>query len=235
MSPMTDLRGASDAETLKALIDREIADVRTAIPGRIVSFDAATQLATVRPLIRRRVTVGANVENVDMPEIQRVPVVMPHSQTAGFSVTMPVREGDDVMLTFSDRSIDTWVQDGDDQDIPEPVASRHHDISDAIAVIGCTPENRAISGYFGGGIQIRNGDGSRHVEVTDSTVVIQAESVTITVANDNVEIESPVTRISGDVIVGGDVIVNGDTIASGVSLVNHIHTGDSGGSTSPPR
>jgi hypothetical protein len=35
-------------------------------------------------------------------------------------------------------------------------------------------------------------------------------------------------------ISGGNVTVSADVIASGISLVNHIHTGDSGGTTSPP-
>ena len=34
--------------------------------------------------------------------------------------------------------------------------------------------------------------------------------------------------------INGNVTVNGDVVASGISLDNHIHTGDSGGTTSPP-
>lgn len=38
----------------------------------------------------------------------------------------------------------------------------------------------------------------------------------------------------GGVNINGSVTVNGDVVASGKSLVNHVHTGDSGGTTSPP-
>lgn len=38
----------------------------------------------------------------------------------------------------------------------------------------------------------------------------------------------------GGVNINGNVTVSGDVVASGISLVNHIHTGDSGGTTSPP-
>jgi len=50
-------------------------------------------------------------------------------------------------------------------------------------------------------------------------------------------------HVMGDLVVDGNVTVNGstgievpngDVVASGVSLVNHTHTGDSGGTTSPP-
>ena len=38
----------------------------------------------------------------------------------------------------------------------------------------------------------------------------------------------------GGVNIDGSVTVSGDVVASGISLVNHIHTGDSGGTTSSP-
>jgi len=50
-------------------------------------------------------------------------------------------------------------------------------------------------------------------------------------------------HVMGDLVVDGNITVkgstgitvpNGDVVASGVSLVNHTHTGDSGGTTSPP-
>jgi hypothetical protein len=46
--------------------------------------------------------------------------------------------------------------------------------------------------------------------------------------------------INGDVTTNGNISINGsqtltgDCTASGISLANHIHTGDSGGKTSPP-
>ena len=51
-------------------------------------------------------------------------------------------------------------------------------------------------------------------------------------------------EVFGDLIVHGNVEVygsigikvpNGDVCASGISLVKHIHTGDDGGNTSPPK
>ena len=45
-----------------------------------------------------------------------------------------------------------------------------------------------------------------------------------------------ITAASGVTVNAPTVTVpSGDVIASGISLVHHIHTGDSGGSTSPPR
>ena len=58
----------------------------------------------------------------------------------------------------------------------------------------------------------------------------QAPSVSIELTQDGaVNITAP-----GGVNINGSVAVSGDVVASGKSLVNHVHTGDSGGTTSPP-
>ncbi|MGN0896366.1 MAG: phage baseplate assembly protein V [Succinivibrio sp.] len=48
-------------------------------------------------------------------------------------------------------------------------------------------------------------------------------------------ITAPTITLQGNVIVTGTLTTNGDTIAAGISLDNHVHTGDSGGTTSKPR
>ena len=58
----------------------------------------------------------------------------------------------------------------------------------------------------------------------------QAPSVSIELTQGGaVNITAP-----GGVNISGSVAVSGDVVASGKSLVNHTHTGDSGGTTSPP-
>ena len=44
-----------------------------------------------------------------------------------------------------------------------------------------------------------------------------------------------VINSTGGVQINGTVTVKGDVIADGISLKNHVHTGDSGGTTSPPK
>ena len=58
----------------------------------------------------------------------------------------------------------------------------------------------------------------------------QAPSVSIELTQGGaVNITAP-----GGVNISGSVTASGDMVASGKSLVNHTHTGDSGGTTSPP-
>ena len=58
----------------------------------------------------------------------------------------------------------------------------------------------------------------------------QAPSVSIELTQGGaVNITAP-----GGVNISGSVVVSGDVVAGGKSLVNHVHTGDSGGTTSSP-
>ena len=72
------------------------------IPGEILSFDPATQTATIQPLYRPRV----NNEYVSMPILQEVPVRFPRS--GGAAVTMPVNAGDKVTLRPQMRSTSSY-------------------------------------------------------------------------------------------------------------------------------
>lgn len=50
-----------------------------------------------------------------------------------------------------------------------------------------------------------------------------------------IEITAPAgLKINADISVNGSQTLTGNCVASGISLVHHVHTGDSGGTTSPP-
>jgi len=80
-------------------------------------------------------------------------------------------------------------------------------------------------------------------------LTIDAGDISVVADDGQVTIDAPQAVFTGNVHIKGDLIVegnvfvnggtgiqvpNGDVVASGVSLVNHTHTGDSGGGTSPP-
>jgi hypothetical protein len=52
-----------------------IAEIHTAIPGRIESYDAATCLANVKPLLKRRFTVD-NADGEIVQQDEEYPVIM---------------------------------------------------------------------------------------------------------------------------------------------------------------
>ena len=77
------------AAIMRAAASGALAKVHTAIPAKIVSYDAATQRAVVQPAIQGKFRAPGSEEviNVELPKIARVPVAFPSA--AGFSITWP--------------------------------------------------------------------------------------------------------------------------------------------------
>lgn len=114
-------------------------DVRVALPGCVDSvIDGATRLVNVRPMLSVR--YYGRDEVVDLPVIQRVPLVEPRTSSA--FISLPIKKGDPVLMIFSDRALENWI--GSDGSIPvEPLDIRQHDITDAFAILGGWPEAMA--------------------------------------------------------------------------------------------
>lgn len=87
------------------------------IPGEIVSYDAASQTATVQPKYRPI----HNGQAVDMPQLFEVPVDLPRTGSAG--MTFPIPAGTRVMLSPMMRSMDNY--DADDDGAPFDGRSFH--------------------------------------------------------------------------------------------------------------
>lgn len=115
-------------ELLRLAVESGLSDIHTCLPGTVESYDFATQKASVKPSIKKAYRDG---ETASMPVIEGVPVVFPRS--GGASLTFPVESGDGVLLLFSERSLENWLQQGGEQ---EPGDPRRMDLSDAIAIPG---------------------------------------------------------------------------------------------------
>lgn len=101
------------AEVIRLAIDSRLSDVHVALPGRIESYDAATQTADIKPLIKR-VIRRANGEPVEeeLPVIPGTPVVFPGA--GGFFLSFPVAVGDTGLVIFCERNLDRWRETGRD-------------------------------------------------------------------------------------------------------------------------
>jgi len=106
--------------------------MRVALPGRVESYDAATQKANVQPLIMDEDfdDLGERVAQ-RLPVVTNVPVCFPGA--GGYRVTFPMAIGNTVLLVFSSSSLDRWLSRGGEVD---PEDDRHHHISDAVAIPG---------------------------------------------------------------------------------------------------
>lgn len=203
-------------EVIKEIVRWQLSELNTAIPGRVLRYDHERQEAEVQPLIKRRLKDGRVLSRAP---ITGVPVVFPAA--GGGIITFPVEVGDTVLLVFSQRSIDRWVNsDGGEVD---PLDNRQHAISDAIALPGLYTFPNALAS-----------DPER--------VIIKFSGAQIALARDgSVEIQAPGgVRIVGNTTVQGDIEAVGEVTAdsegTAIDLSTHTHSGvqTGGGVSGPP-
>jgi hypothetical protein len=103
----------------------------TAMPAQVVSVaDFATeQTIDVKPVVRR---VYEDTTVLESPDIYSVPVMFPSA--GGGLLSFPIQVGDTVLLVFSMRSIEDWLEG--DGSVVTPSSSRAHSLTDAIAIPG---------------------------------------------------------------------------------------------------
>lgn len=161
-------------EALRAAMDGRLAEVWTALPGIVQSFDAQAQTVSVQPAIKGRVTrADGAVVSVTLPLLVDVPVIWPSG--GGFTLTFPLAAGDEALVVFASRCIDAWWQSGS---VQEPLSPRQHDLSDGIAFVGPRSQARRLPGISTENVQLRTDDGTTYLEITPGGKVrIEAEDI----------------------------------------------------------
>jgi len=194
---------ATLASNIKKGADARLKDTHTSLPGIVESFDAATQLATVQPAIKRIFkTNDGDTELLTptaLPILINVPVQFPRG--GGFSLTFPVKKGDECLLVFCERSIDNWHKFGG---VKAPGARRFHDLSDATAFVGISSMTNKIPDYDPSNVQLKKDDGS--VEFT-----LLANGTATLDADVSVAVTTPTITLNGNTTINGTLDVTGAT------------------------
>src|SRR5271155_5094227 len=95
----------------KAAQDGFEADLWTALPALVVSYDATKLTVSAQPTIQSQVRPpGGTWVTAPLPPCLDCPVVFPGG--GGFTLTFPVAAGDEGLLVFASRCIDAWWQSG---------------------------------------------------------------------------------------------------------------------------
>lgn len=142
-----------------AALKREIlSSLHCAMPGIVESFDADTQTASVRPVLKRN--------GIPLPLIRDVPVFFPGTRES--AVTWPVSAGDECLLVFADFDIDRWFESGEAE---EASSGRAHALPDAFAFVGFRSRPNALrdfpssARFFDGAVPPHDHDGRYYTEV----------------------------------------------------------------------
>lgn len=113
-----------------------ISNINTAMPAKVLSYNASNQTATVQPMYKRKFSDNSEAA---LPVLNNVPVLFPRTKDAFLS--LPIAAGDFVLLVFSQRSLDDFLARGE---ILSPTDSREYSINDAIAIPGLFPSSQTI-------------------------------------------------------------------------------------------
>lgn len=128
-------------DVLAEVRDSWLAAVHTSLPGKIVKYDSAKQIADVQPQVKDVALSerGANVFK-SYPLLTSVPVVF--YRAGGAFQGSPIAAGDTGLLVFLQLSIDRWRANGQES-VPGDV--RRHHITSAVFLPGLSPRSKAVA------------------------------------------------------------------------------------------
>ena len=204
-------------DAIKVSLDGRQTDIWTSMPAIIDSYDPATQTCTAYVSIRARLTAdqfavaksqfqpGMFIQNKDgtawvtLPLLRDVPVVFPSG--GGFTLTFPVAKGDEALIQFASRCIDSWWAQGGIQNQGE---YRLHDLSDGCAFVGIRSLPRMLSNLSATSTQLRSDDGATYVDVANGVITIKAGDVKVNCATAEVTSSGKTTITASEVdLIGG--------------------------------
>lgn len=199
----------SDPESAQRQVVKEQVHVSDMV--RVDVFYPETLTVDVTILAQKQ--IDASYES-QRPVVNVPRVVLQFGQ---FVIRPWYREGDTGILLYNDTDTDNAMADGSEG---EPNTARNHAPEDA----------KFIGGIKVDAAQIPTG-------IPDEALVLcnEAGDVFFSIKDDQIQSKGEWNH-EGNVNIKGTVTVTGgDVIADGISLKNHTHPGDSGGTTGRPQ
>jgi hypothetical protein len=195
----------NDTETaIRYGFDNLQARLWTALPCIVSKVNFASMTIEAQPAIKAiQTNADGSTQNVNLPLLVDVPIVFPSA--GGFTLTFPIKAGDEVLVILASRCIDDWWQSGG---IGVQLDLRMHDLSDGFAIPGPKSQPNVISAISSSNLQIRTNDGTCFIEMTPAGMI--------------------------NILAPLGVHVTGEVFANAIPLSTHIHPDPQGGDTGAP-
>lgn len=208
---------ATQPKLMKESFREMMKSVCTSIPGHILAFDPATQLAQVQIGIRR---VDLNGSTFAVQPIIETPVYMPGGS---WGIEYQIDNGTEGLILFSQRCIDGWVNEGG---IASNPIGRFHDMQDALFLPGFRSMPNALPSFQNNGVRLRNRSGSQFAWLkSDDSIAVENSAGHIRIAPDGT------VTINGVTISPAGLIGNAEDVITktSISLNNHKTSGVTAG------
>lgn len=217
-------------------------EIQTSIPAIIQSFDPDKRTCTAQPAIRYQMTNYDNTKKwVTLPIIVDIPVIFPSG--GGYTLTFPIKQGDECLLVFASRCIDAWwyssgVQNQDD--------IRFHDYSDGFALVGVNSRPKVIPNISTNSVQLRADSGADYIEIANDKInVVSVSEINLTSskitlnASSKIVLETPLVEIAGNITTTGTLGAGtanfaGEGTFNNHTVGQHTHSDPQGGTVSLP-
>lgn len=189
---------------MRAALQGWQAEMWTALPGYVTKFDPVKLICEVQPTIQARVTLSDGTKEwKTFPKLLDCPVVFPSG--GGFTLTFPIAVGDEVLVVFSSRCIDSWWQSSG---VAVQAELRMHDLSDGFVIPGPRSVPKVPVDVSTTDVRLRNADGTTYFGIDPSGVasVVSASEVDVT---------APSMVLTGAVTITGNVAITGSLTVSG--------------------
>lgn len=208
--PYGNVKNSVFTKMLQSCIGDYLKDnVKTSVPGYVLSFDAKTQMAEIQ--------IGLKLHRATGEQEDRSPSIYVPVQFwggSGGTVEAQISRGDEGMLLFSQECIDSWVDQGGVAVKSEP---RRFNQNDAVFIPGFRSIPNAITGFANDGIRLRNKAGDAYYWIkNDKSVEVGGAKFVVKCP---MEVESAATFKSS--VLTETTITN-----QGVSIgIDHKHVG----------
>ncbi|UVD32705.1 hypothetical protein [Pseudomonas phage PH826] len=247
----------SFSSVVNTLIEQQLNNVRTAIPGRVIRVykDLETLMIDAQPLVNRLYDDGTSEEQ---PTILSVPVQMPGTRRT--LVSFPLFPGDEVLLVFCERGIDNFKAGTGNP--TKPTGSRTFSGRDAVAIPGVfpfavSPNNPAHRKFphstydlvvahnlaTATECEVRLKENGNIELLTDLDVNVKARNITlegsegITLNTPDLKVQAQNTTWTGNITHSGNYTQTGVSTFNGIPFHTHVHGGvmPGGGTTAVPQ
>ena len=197
-----DTRYDDFTSALDFVIEQRVKDIHTALPAIVETYDATTRRVRVKPAIRIAMSDGTFREHAP---IINVPVIFPCA--GGYTMTMPLRANDAILLIFSMRGLAAFKKSFTEVN---PTLTHILDKRDAIAIPGFGDLVITLSNTTG--ITLQTNDGERYITISDDEIQMRHAREAFVKINDEG------IRIKGNLTVEGNVSSTEDVSDSVGSL-----------------